>query len=103
MSVVSRGRANLVPDTVQLRWIAYDTVQLTIEQLHWPEPPAACDIAAWPAAVAASLERFRSASTYDFQYILNKEDLVEHTGFLLSLDLRDDSLDLRQIKALPRV
>lgn len=57
------------------------------------------NIAAWPAAVAASLDFFLSASGE----IVNENEKAHHlvlTSFLLSLDVLNDRLNLREFQAL---
>lgn len=52
-------------------------------------------IAAWPAAVAASLDRFRSASG-KYMSMMSYTVSELHTGFFLSLDLGNNSFDFFQ-------
>lgn len=56
-------------------------------------------IAAWPAAVAASLDRFRSASG-KYMSMMSYTVIEFRTGFFLSLDLRNNSFDLFQTQVL---
>lgn len=76
------------------------TIQYNASRKHLHCPPAACDIAACPAAVAASLERFRSASVADLLDASSSMGGSRLTGFLLALDLRDDGLNLGQVEGL---
>ena len=65
---------------------------------------ARCAMAAWFAAVAASLDRFRSASGKDMSMteICYCYRVRLRTGFLLALNLLYSSLDLGELKALFR-
>jgi hypothetical protein len=69
-----------------------------------PEPEAREDMAACPAAVAASLVRFRSASEDDGRHEHGRQTVTRamqtRTSFLLFLDLGYDFLYLGYIQNL---
>ena len=78
--------------------MGYNTV--CVNTSYCPDPAAACDIAACPAAVAANLDRLRSASALNVSHSCCRYHWAKLTGLLLALDLLHDGLNLRKIKIL---
>jgi len=75
--------------------------QFTDNFFHYcPEPSARDVIAAWPAAVAASLERFLSASEGSWVPATTMIKWIKHTSFLFLFNLCYYGLDLFEIKVL---